>query len=571
MAQNIDFYSNDELKDFTQKQLDNTLLDVIKSGSLAHVKTLHENYANLNTNSGQAFIIAANTSQFEIFDYLLQNCSAPPAHAMSRALTYFSEIKKKESIERIIECVPEIIESQSYLFSGLAEDGNLEMLKFFHEKGFDIRQHDDKQGDWTLIRAAEGGDLKTLKFLIETVGADISSRDYQAFGGACSSGNLDMVKYLHKKGSKIKLKDNYPMWTAAFHNHLDIIKYLHDSGLSIHKANKRQTPIEAAIENNHIEAVQYFIENGIDIHKDDNEILSNAIWKNNLELVKYLVENGANIHAHDHEWQQKNKTSVKLKDVFYKLVKRKERKPERYDRPTLLSYAAKRGNIEIFDYLVEQGADITANNAQVFHQALEGYYDEKQKNNPNTSKFKKTLEKLLKMDPEIIFNADHKRALYYYMAQTNTADIVQTYPPETTSHAQANLLLEVAASDYAWDTVKALIEHYDVDINTDNGAIVRQALRDDRVAMSSTTKGDNQNMLRYLIKKGACIKEIQEKNPKLFFDLNRADIEKSKKAEAEAEHQTKIAQEQAQIKAAEQHKASVLKKLSKPVLLKKRR
>ena len=88
--------------------------------------------------------------------------------------------------------------------------------------------------------------------------------------------------------------------------------------------------------------VKHAVEHGADIHAD-NKALQNAAWSGHLDVVKYLVEQEANIHANDEY---------------------------------ALRWAAYNGHFDVVKYLIEHGADIHAENEDALRSAaLEGHLD----------------------------------------------------------------------------------------------------------------------------------------------------------------------------------------------------
>ena len=97
-----------------------------------------------------------------------------------------------------------------------------------------------------LYRAAEQGDIDTVKYLIDK-GADVNQRggggvlnDSNALSAACSKGDIAIVKLLLERGAIVDAASGNMGWTplssAAWQGHTDIVNLLLDRGADINKA-----------------------------------------------------------------------------------------------------------------------------------------------------------------------------------------------------------------------------------------------------------------------------------------------------------------------------------------------
>ena len=100
--------------------------------------------------------------------------------------------------------------------------------------------------DFAMYKAAKGGHLEIVQYLIDEKGAD----DFNyAMKMAASKGRLEIVKYLLEKGAR---EVNDAMIDAAYRDHLDIVKYLIEKGADSFKA-----AMVFAARRNHHKVVEY--------------------------------------------------------------------------------------------------------------------------------------------------------------------------------------------------------------------------------------------------------------------------------------------------------------------------
>ena len=159
--------------------------------------------------------------------------------------------------------------------------------------------------DEKFKRALKINDFEKIKEAIRD-GAKISDN---AVNRAAESGNLDILKYLVKKGANIGTSVNY----AVSYGHLDIVKYLVDEK----GAKINDKTVYYAAKSGHLDIVKYLVdEKGAKISDDD---VYNAAYNGHLDVIKYLVEeNGARIDY----YAIKHAKTQEIKD--YLIQKQKE-------------------------------------------------------------------------------------------------------------------------------------------------------------------------------------------------------------------------------------------------------
>ena len=112
-----------------------------------------------------------------------------------------------------------------------------------------------------ILKYAINGDINNVKKLLElknNKGVAIFDLSIELFNGACSGGNIELIKYLQRKGC---VEDEYSI--------LEIIGNGYSKNI-----------------------IKWGLDNLRCKETDDLDILSSAIGSGNLDTVKYLMENG---------------------------------------------------------------------------------------------------------------------------------------------------------------------------------------------------------------------------------------------------------------------------------------
>ncbi|XP_072188193.1 ankyrin repeat and EF-hand domain-containing protein 1 [Excalfactoria chinensis] len=138
-----------------------------------------------------------------------------------------------------------------------------------------------------LVRA---GDILSLqKAFEEGVPVDIKDKYYKTpLMAACTSGNIDVVRYLLEKGADVNATDNF-MWTplhhACYNGHLDIAELMVKAGGEIDApAIGNATPLMRAIEISRLDIVHFLINAGADVQA------TNSNGKNALDIAKVFAD-----------------------------------------------------------------------------------------------------------------------------------------------------------------------------------------------------------------------------------------------------------------------------------------
>ncbi len=202
---------------------------------------------------------------------------------------------------------------------------------------------------WAFILYAQMGELNAVKLFVQA-GMSLATTNPQTPDGftalhtAATYGHLAVVQYLVEQGASINAQgtngETALMW-AALNGHLEIVEYLVGQGASLTATTTRgQTSKDLASGDDHTAVVTY-LESPQTARASltAQDIYTAAAFVDsakagNLEVVKLFVQAGMDVNAR-HTANRDN---------------------------TALMQAAMRGHLEVVQYLVGQGASLTATN-----------------------------------------------------------------------------------------------------------------------------------------------------------------------------------------------------------------
>ena len=225
-------------------------------------------------------------------------------------------------------------------FFDACERGNLDKVKRFIEKGYDVNgKTRGFLGRTPLMYVADEGRFDVAKYLIDH-GADVGKKDgckRTALHYASERGDLEVVEALLSKGAEIDVEDKdhcTPLMLAIEKGKIDILLYLIDHGARANvnkKDGRKRTALHYASERGDLKVVEALISKGaaIDIEEEDHRTpLMLAAGRGRIDILLYLINHGANVDK---------------KDCYVR---------------TALHYASERGDLKIVEALLSNGAEI---------------------------------------------------------------------------------------------------------------------------------------------------------------------------------------------------------------------
>lgn len=194
----------------------------------------------------------------------------------------------------------------------------------------------------------KNGHLNSAKWLVER-GVYIDASNFQwetSFNLACKFGHLHVAKWLHANGANIHFADRRnktPLFNACMLGHLEIAQWLVSVGADIHVANyKGETPLYIACFYNRLHVAEWLLTLGLSVRErysielnSDVTLMYAASLNGNLNLAKWVHAKGGGDDMHLRTTCNGN---------------------------TALHIACAYNNLEVAQWLVAHGADISVRN-----------------------------------------------------------------------------------------------------------------------------------------------------------------------------------------------------------------
>lgn len=187
---------------------------------------------------------------------------------------------------------------------------------------------------------------------------------------AAQGGYIDVVKSLLAFGAEVNARtdtNQTPLHLACIAGHLDVVKLLVMYKAKVNaKDADQETALHKAAQFGRIAVCQHLLESSAKLDcndKDNFTPLMMAVWKGQNDILQFLIDKGANIFVKD--MQDKNVLHVAIEEendetlmlLFNTDAKNLINKPDK-EFQTPLAYAAKVGNIEAVEMLLEKNADV---------------------------------------------------------------------------------------------------------------------------------------------------------------------------------------------------------------------
>ena len=200
--------------------------------------------------------------------------------------------------------------------------------------------------DEEIIDFIKSGDFETIKKLIESKSLDVNYNleinEYSKSTPliqAIEYKQTDIINYLLENNADVNLTLGYstPLTEAMYDE--ELVRKLIDLGAYVNLTTESGfTPLMASTGRNNIAIAELLIEKGADIEARDDDGINALVYAstyNNEEMVKFLLEKGADAN-----------TVCEIENEHIDIS------------PTPLMNAAYRGNTNIINMLLENGADI---------------------------------------------------------------------------------------------------------------------------------------------------------------------------------------------------------------------
>ena len=248
--------------------------------------------------------------------------------------------------------------------------GNLEMVRFFAEKGADLNVQ-DVDGDCPAAWALARNHKHVVRYLVNQ-GADVrlkNNNQYTLLHWAALNSDGEMVRFFIEKGVPLDAQD-FEHRTALLHAaeraNVSAVMALIEGGADPELADDYgRTPLVlAARQNGNVEIMTRLLDQGVNIDSTDkfgDGALTLAAWRGYEETVDLLLDRGVSIPTDvNHQWNLLLYSASKAMEKLFGVMMAKGLDLDRYNEEggKLIHNAAQGGSPEIMKALLEHGFDI---------------------------------------------------------------------------------------------------------------------------------------------------------------------------------------------------------------------
>ena len=249
-----------------------------------------------------------------------------------------------------------------------AGEGRLDVVKYLIDHGADVRKK-ARYGRTALYYASVRGHIDILLHLIDH-GADVNKKDSRnirtALHHASERGDLKVVEALLSKDAKIDVEDGdycTPLMLAAGRRHIDILLYLINRGADVNKKDGRgRTALHYASERGDFKVAEALLSKGAIDEKAWNQCtpLMLAAERGHIDILLHLINHGADVNKKDGRGRTALHYASERGDfkVAEALLSKGAIDEKAWNQCTPLMLAAERGHIDILLYLINRGADV---------------------------------------------------------------------------------------------------------------------------------------------------------------------------------------------------------------------
>ena len=295
------------------------------------------------------------------------------------------------------------------------QEGRLDLVRLLISYGTPLWIRDYHDPPVHLV--AESGNVKLMQLLLlngaSITGADLVNRQGEhVLASAARGGHLEMVEFLLDQGVSLHVTgERTPLYCACLGGNLDVLQTLLVAGLSLPPVGE---PLDdlllAAIGMDH-KSRRFYVVSGQDVKID-------------MEIVKFLIDKGAKFDVHYADGQGHQ----------------------------LMHMAARIGNIEVVQWLIDQGVKGTVSNQQavqpIHYAGMKGHLD--------------MVKFLVMQGADLKAKDKHKKDVLSYAASEGRQDMViyllsngfEQVDPASYSASSSPLRL---ACDHQLGLVKALV------------------------------------------------------------------------------------------------------------------
>ncbi|KAH8831025.1 hypothetical protein DL96DRAFT_1811958 [Flagelloscypha sp. PMI_526] len=248
-----------------------------------------------------------------------------------------------------------------------AWSGNMEVVRFLIEKEADLNMVGANYGT-ALQAAASSGNLELVHFLVEKgARVNVIGGYYgTALQAGVSSGNLHLVRFLVEKGEKVNIVGGYygtALQAGASKGNLEVVRFLIEKGAKVNIVGGYYgTALQAGASSGNLELVRFLAEKGEMVNTvggHHGTAVQAGAYKGSLEIVRFLVDIGADVNLFGEP-----------RGITPQLGATSNQNTGIVQPGTALQAAAWTGDLDVVQFLVENGADV--NQVGGFYGGLDG-------------------------------------------------------------------------------------------------------------------------------------------------------------------------------------------------------
>lgn len=179
---------------------------------------------------------------------------------------------------------------------------NLDNVKLFVENGYEINKFNDNTMSNSVLWAVCSDSLEAAKILLDAGGIPIyknkiTELHQDGLAIASERNNLEMAKLLLQYDFEYDFED--AILKAANYGGNDVLRYLINTVGSEISDDFYNSAYISAAKNGNIKGVEIFLDYGVNVDVNNGSALTNSIRENNKDMVQYLLLKGADPNGYN--------------------------------------------------------------------------------------------------------------------------------------------------------------------------------------------------------------------------------------------------------------------------------